>query len=238
MSERYSSLFRLPENLYAEGAPVLIAAGALLKDNQTGSIIAQLKLKNIGEKHIKAVKVAISPLDSVNRPLGDAITFDYLDLNIKRDEDFGQKSPIRVSDASTRAYAAKVAEVSFTDNTVWSDSDASWEVLTSQDSLSAAYQDAELVKQFQLEYGDRAVMQPKQDRDLWLCYCGAVNRRDESHCHICGCDPNYDLEAISKKKNQRLAEEKAAAERRAAEAAAAKAAAEAKAKKTKKRLQS
>ena len=247
MSERYSSLFRLPENLYSEGAPVLIAAGALLKDNQTGNIIAQLKLKNIGEKHIKAVKVAIFPMDSVNRPLGDTIVYDYLDLDIKRDEDFGQKNPIRLSDASTRAYAAKVAEVSFADNTVWSASDAPWEVLSSQDSLSAAFQDAELVKQFQLEYGNHAIMQPKQDRDLWLCYCGAVNRRDETICHVCGGDPNFDFEAISEKKNRRLAEEKAeaerkaaeeraAAERRAAEAAAAKAAAEAKAKKTKKTL--
>ena len=32
MSERYSRLFKLQENLYAEGAPVVIAAGTLLKD--------------------------------------------------------------------------------------------------------------------------------------------------------------------------------------------------------------
>lgn len=36
MSERYSKLFSLPENLYTTGAPVVIAAGALLKDNQSG----------------------------------------------------------------------------------------------------------------------------------------------------------------------------------------------------------
>jgi len=36
MSERYSKLFAFPENLYAAGSPVVIAAGALLKDNQTG----------------------------------------------------------------------------------------------------------------------------------------------------------------------------------------------------------
>ena len=36
MSERYSRLFSLPENLYAEGAPVVIAAGALLKESRNG----------------------------------------------------------------------------------------------------------------------------------------------------------------------------------------------------------
>ena len=43
MSERYSKLSALPENLYSTGAPVIIAAGALLKDNQTGKVLAQLK---------------------------------------------------------------------------------------------------------------------------------------------------------------------------------------------------
>ena len=45
MSERYAKLSHLPENLYMEGSPVIIAAGALLKDNQTGRVIAQLKLR-------------------------------------------------------------------------------------------------------------------------------------------------------------------------------------------------
>ena len=40
MSERYTKLFDLSENLYTESAPVVIAAGAILKDNQTGKILA------------------------------------------------------------------------------------------------------------------------------------------------------------------------------------------------------
>lgn len=39
MSERYLKLFSLEENLYIPGSPVLIAAGALLKDTQTGRIL-------------------------------------------------------------------------------------------------------------------------------------------------------------------------------------------------------
>ena len=70
MSERYSRLFTLPENLYAAGSPVVIAAGALLKDNQTGKVIAQLKMRNISPKPIKAATVSIHPLDTVGNPLG------------------------------------------------------------------------------------------------------------------------------------------------------------------------
>ncbi len=89
MSERYTRLFSLPENLYAEGAPVLIAAGALLKDNQTGNVLAQLKFKNIGFKTIKAIKVRITLLDTVGRSLGNPITYQYLDLSASRDSEFG-----------------------------------------------------------------------------------------------------------------------------------------------------
>ena len=50
MEERYTRLFSLPENLYSAGAPVMIAAGALLKDNQTGKVLAQLKLCSLVDR--------------------------------------------------------------------------------------------------------------------------------------------------------------------------------------------
>ena len=50
MSERFTRFFALPEALYAEGSPLLIEAGALLRDSQNGRLIAQLKLKNLQSK--------------------------------------------------------------------------------------------------------------------------------------------------------------------------------------------
>ena len=96
MSERYARLFALPENLYAVGSPVLIAAGTLLKDTQTGKIIAQLKLKSISAKAIKAVKVKLDLFDTAGNGLAESVVHDYLDLNIARDVEFGQKNPVMV----------------------------------------------------------------------------------------------------------------------------------------------
>ena len=50
MAERYTRVYSIPDNLYAEGSPVVIKAGALLLDNKTNTVIAQLKLQNIGSK--------------------------------------------------------------------------------------------------------------------------------------------------------------------------------------------
>ena len=67
MDERYTRLFALSEKYYAEGAPRLIAAGALLKDNRTGKVLAQIKFQNISPKTIKAVKVSVWAINYDNK---------------------------------------------------------------------------------------------------------------------------------------------------------------------------
>lgn len=215
MSERYSKLFALPENLYAEGAPVVIAAGALLKDNQTGKVLTQLKIQNIQDKAIKAATVKIVPLDTVGKPLGDAIEYQYLDLNAVRDTDFGQKTPIALPDTATRAFSAMVAEVIFSDNTVWTASHTPWEALSAPVPLEQALQDRELVKQYRIKYGENCKYIFKTEKDLWRCACGILNHQDEPLCHFCQKEAavisDVDVDALKAERNERLAREKTAA---------------------------
>ena len=111
MSERYSRLFSLPENLYAEGAPVVIAAGVLLKDNQTGQVIAQLKLRNISDCVVNAVKVKINAFDPAGTVLKGVESFSYLDLSVEKDGEFGQKKPIPLPDLTTRSFSVEILSV-------------------------------------------------------------------------------------------------------------------------------
>ena len=46
MAERFTKVFSLTPNLYAKGCPIIIEAGALQKDTETGNLIAQLKMKD------------------------------------------------------------------------------------------------------------------------------------------------------------------------------------------------
>lgn len=129
MSERYLKLFSLEENLYIPGSPVLIAASALLKDMQTGRILGQLKLQSISNQEIKAATVELLPLDTTGNPLGDAVSHQYLDLTISRDDYWGSNEAILFPDASTRAYIVKVKEVIFLDNSIWSAPSVDWKAL-------------------------------------------------------------------------------------------------------------
>ena len=221
MSERYTKLFSLSENLYAKGAPVIIAAGALLKDNQTGKAIAQVKLRNIGKKAIKAAKIVISPFDTVGNPIGDSVAYQYLDLNSARNEDFGQKAAITMPESSTRSFTVMVEEIAFTDNTIWKASGEPWEVLPVPTSIAKVH-GAEFEKQFKIKYGQNCKNLPLSEKDLWYCACGELNRQEETNCHKCGKVyseiSSFSVDELNAEKDVRLAKEKAQAEEAAEQA--------------------
>lgn len=216
MSERFERIYFLPDNLYATGAPVIIAAGALLKDTETGAILAQLKFRSISPKAIKALKVKVVMLDAFEKAFGEAITFEYLDLNVQRDAEFGQKKAIPIKNSSVRAFTAKVVEVAYLDNTVWASENAEWDQFPKSISLEEALGDPLLAKEYRLRYGQKAMFMPVKSAGTWVCACGAVNYIEETVCHACNSEAtllfSFDLE---KMKDEIEAEAKAQAEAKA-----------------------
>ena len=210
MSERYSRLFTLPENLYAIGSPVVIAAGTLLKDNQTGKIVAQIKLRSISDKSIRAVKVRLDLFDTAGNPIGNRVEYEYLDLNAARDLEFGQKNPVFIAESKARSYEAAVVSIVFTDRTTWTASDAKWEPLPKQKTLDKVLINAELIKQYKITVCGDVSYYPMEEKNLWYCTCGALNHKDE-HCHVCGRTlfelQIIDLARLKRDRDARLAEE-------------------------------
>ena len=237
MSEKYTRLFALEENLYSEGSPVVISAGALLKDNRTGSVLAQFKIKNISRKTIRAAVVRLTTFDSFGKTLDDTVEKEYLDLAVERDGEFGQKVLIPLPNAAARAFTAVVTCVGFADNTVWNYAGAEQAALPHRKLLTETLEDPQLVKQYQIKYGVRAKMFPEAYKDIWFCTCGALCHADEGSCHSCGNKKaellSFDREALTAEKEERLekeaeeyrkaAEEAEAARKKAEEEAAVKA---------------
>lgn len=227
MSERYSKLFALSENLYSAGAPVVIAAGALQKDNQTGKVFAQLKIRNIQDKAIKAATVRITPFDTVGKPLGGVVDYQYLDLSAGRDTDFGQKTPVMLKEAATRSFAVSVSEVIFSDNSIRTASNEAWEPLSAPVTPEKEFADGELAKQYRVKYGADCKCVFKKEKDLWRCACGAVNHDSEKNCHSCQREAAalaaLNVDELKADRDKRLAaEQKKAAEEKAAAAEQAK----------------
>ena len=221
MSERYLKLFSLEENLYIPGSPVLIAAGALLKDTQTGRILGQLKLQSISDQSIKAATVALVPLNTVDNPLGEPVSYQYLDLKVTRDAYWGSQDPIRFSDPSTRAYTASVKEVIFSDNSIWTAPNSAWKALPAKTTLETQLDDFELSTQYRMHFGMDCQYGYQTAEDLWYCPCGAINHQGESVCHACQKDRNelagVDWDLLRKEAAERVAQKRAEEEALAAE---------------------
>ncbi len=233
MSERYARLFSLPENLYQPGSPVMILAGALLKDNQTGGILALMKFKNVGTKPIRGLKVRFFPQDLTGIDLDQPLEHQYLDLNAARDGEFGQKEPVALPNAVTRAFRVEVFQVVFADGTLWNQEQSSWTPMPPLQALETALGDKELCKEYQILYGANCRIMPQEDKGLWRCTCGAWNMESEANCHACGKNLDQlkalDLEQLKASRDARLAREQQAmaAQQAAASQAAASAPAQA-----------
>ena len=236
MSERYARLFSLPENLYQPGSPVMILAGALLKDNQTGGILALMKFKNVGTKPIRGLKVRFFPQDLTGIDLDQPLEHQYLDLNAARDGEFGQKEPVAFPNAITRAFRVEVYQVVFADGTLWNQEQSQWSPMPPLQALETALGDKELCKEYQILYGANCRVMPQEDKGLWRCTCGAWNMESEANCHACGKNLDQlkalDLEQLKASRDARLAREQQAmaAQQAAASQAAASAPAQASSK--------
>ncbi len=211
MSDRYTQLFALSKDLYIDGSPVVISAGALLKDNDKDSVLVQLKIKNICRKVIKAVTVKIIPMDSAGRDLGEKIEHKFLDISAKRNDEFAQKEPVYLSDNSTRAFSVYVSEVIFDDNSIWSCEDSGWETLPDEEIRFA---DSELLKQYKMTYGAYAGKQPVYMNSIWKCTCGYINSSDEEKCQNCSIEigklKGFDMEQLKADCSARLEKEELA----------------------------
>ena len=212
MSGHFTILYRLPENLYANGSPVIIEAGSLLKDETSGAILVQLKIKNIQGLPISAATVAICAMDTAGRQLGPEIAFDYLDLDVRRDGSFGDQTPLLLPNNATRQFSVRVIEVIFPGKKIWNGEGKIWEAIPKGESLDRVFPDYEMQKQFLLRFGKQCKQKAYVHDDLWICACSGINRIEETACHSCRLGKENilspDTESLRKDKNARLERER------------------------------
>ncbi len=185
MSERYIRVFTQQGQYYCPGAPVVIQAGALLKDNQTGKILAQIKFKNISPKNIQALTVRVMAQDISGKAVAGVDEFQYLDLDIQRGEEFGQKTPIILPNAIARSFSCQCLAAVFDDGTVWNwNQESAWAKLPSPNLLSSKL-DSALIEQYRRSTTKQAEYIPAAYKDLWYCTCGEINHKSEAACFAC-----------------------------------------------------
>lgn len=216
MAERFTRLYELPGGLYAPGAPVLIRAGALLRDTISKNVIAQVKLYNLDARTIRSATLALVLWDAEGNSLGEEIRRSFANLRAGQDAEFGQRTALVLPYREASSFSVWVAEVVFADGTRWEDSGEIWEAVARPVSLEDAYGSEEMAAQFRIRYGTDCRYAPHEDRWLWQCTCGTVNRENEKSCHRCHrvrrAQLNVNEDSLRGECAQRLEEEKLQAE--------------------------
>jgi cadmium resistance protein CadD (predicted permease) len=183
---RYERLSQNRAMYYTSGSPIIEMASALLKDTQTGAIIAQTKFKNISDKPITAVVVDIDAEDVTGEQLQGIYNFQYLDITASRGKSFGGEIPVHLPDTRTRSFTLHTHKVLFADGSFWEPAaEAEWEPIPRK-TLKRALGEQELVEQYRRETTTLAKLVPARFSDIWLCACGEINHGDDRFCYNCG----------------------------------------------------
>ena len=218
MADRFERLFQIPDNQYIEGSPVILSAGALLKDNETGSIIAQLKFQSVSEKRIKAVKVSLTAFDISKTEVQGVSDYQYLELNICNGQEFGGNKAIVMPVSVVRSFTLSSIVVVFQDSSIW-DSCESLSALPPKNKLSTVLHQSELEKQYRLNTNDHAEFSPNENSGLWQCFCGTWNSgKTCTKCRILkdNAFSAMDVSALTEQMNIRLEKERVQREEAAA----------------------
>lgn len=186
MSKPYQNVFSLTRSLYAEGAPLIIVAGRLLLDTDSERLVGQLKFCSVSSLSIKAVKIKIFCFDSKHKEIGEPLEFEYRDLNVGRNDEFGSKTPILLPNKASKSFEAEVIEVRFENHTVWEGKGSHWEPFPETRDLLDVLKDETAFSYYKFLFGDNARYEVQPVKDLWICSCGALNHQEEECCHICG----------------------------------------------------
>ena len=154
MSSRYNEIKKSYCNLYCAGSPLVLSAYALLQDTETHTVILQVKMKSVAKKEISAVILEIEARDIIGKPLKGIPEYQFLDLSVSRDAEFGTSSAIILPDATTRDVTISCSSVVFSDGTAWSsDPNTSWKSIPTEKPLSDIFDDPEVLDYFIAENG-------------------------------------------------------------------------------------
>ena len=213
MEERYQELCRLTPNLYFYGSPVIIEAGALLKDTLNDNVLAQLKIRNLINKRLISCKVSVRAFENNGNELEGVDSYTYLDLNVPLGDFFGPKTPIYLPNNITRMISVAVIEVVFSDNTVWNSERIDWNPAPKPTQITEFINDQEIIKQYKIDTGKDFEFVPTIDNGLFLCSCGTINLSSEEKCYACNHRftdllESFDIEKLTEKKNERIRKEK------------------------------
>ena len=112
-NSRYSVLYELEENLHIPFCPIVCTKGRLLSDIKKRDTLVQMKFQNIIDSTILSAEVTINGYDDANNKLVNSISWKYENLEVQREEFFGDRIPIYLDNYNIKYFDIQIQKVTF-----------------------------------------------------------------------------------------------------------------------------
>lgn len=176
-------------------APVVIKSAHLFCSDDRENLFLCCKFQCLSDKAISALMVDVDCFDIWGNQLPTICDAQVLDLNAKRNEEFGCQRKISITDINTRSVKVKLKRIRYTDGTIVEC--AGEEVhIPEATPLSDHFDSAELVQQYIHEVSERASFVPQKFGAFWMCSCGCINHQAEELCCSCGTNVCVAFDAL------------------------------------------
>ena len=166
-------------------APVVVKSAHLFCSDDREKLFLRCKFHCLSDKAISALMVDVDCFDVWENQLTTICDAQVLDLNAKRNEEFGYQRKISITDINTRSVKVKLKRIRYTDGTIVGC--AGEEIhIPETTPLSDHFDSAELVQQYIHEVSKRSSFVPQKFGSFWMCSCGCINHQAEELCCSCG----------------------------------------------------
>ncbi len=182
---RFNIVFDMGKLLYAKETKIVIEKAVLTKDNETGKVFAQIKMKNVLSQTLIAVKITLTGYDVSGEKIEEK-EFTYLDLAVNQGREFGRKTPVEFQNSTVRSFNVKITETVYSDGSKLTGTESEYYPVPEPELLSSKLSKAEIEqyeKSNEISSADYIVT---EFSDLWICTCGKMNTIDSNSCYSCG----------------------------------------------------
>lgn len=188
---RYNILFT-KEKLIQSNCPLMLEKYALTKDDATGKVLAQLKLRNISEDTIIAAYFDIDGYDIEHNKVEELKECQYLDLNVAKGQQFGARNAIHFENKNVREVEIVCTKVFFRNEDKWEneDKEAKFHDVFKSKRLSdilcpEALEYLQIVEQKKYMNLNYLKCAPVEYEGIRQCVCGAYLLNDVDTCYKC-----------------------------------------------------
>ena len=188
------------------GFPLILEKHSIMQKD--GQVFARCAFRSLSVKPVRAVLLDLACYNVWHEDVRSVAGFQYMDLNVRRDESFGGEIAIPLPDAATRAIEVSVSKVAFSDGTLLQKSAAENIGVPASLSLETYLGSKELLDEYKAQTYFDAEYAPIRIGPYWRCTCGAINGDVERTCHKCGGSAELLFERLDRSALQASVDEK------------------------------